>query len=164
MPSVFVWTALCLAIIETTTGSAAAESAGPRCQVTIPTTAVPPDAGFGAAGFNYGNTRLRAHLHWPKGRLTAGILPGGGAMAIIQKDGSIRAKVGWWVAAADRLVVTGRRLDTLARPLRAEVPTGYGLGFQPVVLTFPTVGCWRVTGSAGAARLTFVVEVVKVRR
>ncbi len=155
---------LLLAIDVTTIGAVPAASAKPRCPVTIPTMAASPDAGFGPAGFNYGNARLRAHLYWPRGRLTAGILPDGGSMATIQKDGSIWAKVGWWVATADTLVVTGRRLDARARPLRASVPYGYGVGFIPVGLTFPTTGCWRVAGRAGAALLAFVVEVTKVRR
>jgi len=160
----FVVVGLLLAIGVTTIGAVPAERSARRCPVTIPTTSVPRDAGFSAAGFNYGNSRLRAHLYWPRGRLTAGILPDGGAMATIQKDGSIWAKVGWWVATADTLVVTGRRLDGSSRSLRASVPYGYGLGFQPVGLTFPTVGCWRVVGRAGSARLKFVVEVTEVRR
>jgi hypothetical protein len=57
-----------------------------------------------------------------------------------------------------------RRLDAEAPPLRAHVPDGYGaLGFQPTGLTFPTVGCWRVTGRVRPASLTFVVKVVKVK-
>ena len=48
-------------------------------------------------------------------------------------------------------------------PIRAHVPAGYGpRGFQPTGLVFPTVGCWRVVGQVGDARLTFVVKVSKL--
>ena len=134
------------------------------CRGTVPTSTVPPGAGFTAAGFNYGNGRLRAHLYWPHGTIAAGIRPDGGAMAIVNRDGSVSAKVGWWRGLPGQLKITGRRLDRDARPLRADVPSGYGpRGFQPTRLTFPTVGCWRVVGTLGPARLTFVVRVTKLR-
>ena len=84
-------------------------------------------------------------------------------MATVGVDGSIHAKLGWWRGVAGRLSVTGRRLDAGAPPLTAHVPAGYGrLGFQPTGLVFPTVGCWRVVGRVGDARLGFVVEVTKL--
>jgi hypothetical protein len=126
---------------------------------------VPAGAGFSAAGFNYGNARVRVSL-WRRGTLIAGILPNGGAMAIIRPDGSISAKLGWWRGLpGGKLEISGRRLDAAAAPLRANVPDGYGaLGFQPSGLVFPTTGCWRITGTVGRAGLTFVVKVTKVRR
>jgi hypothetical protein len=134
------------------------------CPVTIPTQAVPPDAGFSAAAFNYGNARLRAHLGWPHGILAAGTLPNGDSRAIVNADGSISTKVGWWRGAPGRLVIRGGRLDARAAPLRAHAGDGYGSrGFQPSRLTFPTVGCWRVVGAVGRARLTFVVKVTKLK-
>jgi len=104
-------------------------------------------------------------------RLRAGVLADGGARATINRDGSISAKVGWWVRDVARLSIVGRRLDRPAPPLRARIPFGYGpqsdigasVGFQPSGLTFPTVGCWRVVGRAGSAGLTFVVRVTTVK-
>jgi hypothetical protein len=155
---------LAFAVFADQAEPASLANAGRSCPVTMPTREVPPGAGFTAAGFNYGGAHLRAHLYWPNGTLTAGILPDGGSMAIINSDGSIYVKVGWWLGLPGRLVVTGRRLDAPAPPLRARVPGGYGSrGFQPSGITFPTVGCWRVTGKLGRARLSFTVKVTKLR-
>ena len=80
--------------------------------------------------------------------------------ANVNADGSIRAKQGWWRGLPGTLVVTGRRLDASAPPLRADVPSGYGdRGFVPLALTFSTPGCWKVTGKLRWARLTFIVRV-----
>ena len=89
----------------------------------------------------------------------------GSSMATVSPDGSIRAKLGWWHGLDRRLIITGRRLDAKAPPLRAETGgDNGGRGFRASALIFPTVGCWRVVGRAGAARLTFVVHVVKIRK
>jgi hypothetical protein len=169
-------TACLISLVGFTTGAAAlpARSVSPAvtapCPVTVPTRTPSPDAGFGPDGFNYGTPRLRVQL-WPRGVLRAGALPDGGSFAVINRDGSIHAKVGWWVRDVARLSIVGRRLDVPARPLKAQIPSGYGpqddigasLGFQPTGLVFPTVGCWRVVGTAGTARLSFVVEVTKLQ-
>jgi len=62
-----------------------------------------------------------------------------------------------------RLRITGRRIDAPGAPLKANVPNGYGSGFQATGLTFPTTGCWRVTGRFKRAQLTFTVLVTKSR-
>jgi hypothetical protein len=147
--------------------SAWASTAGGSCPVTFPPKRkAPPGAGFSAAAFNYGNAYVRVALYWPQGTLTAGILPDGGSMATINRDGSIYAKLGWWRGVPGQLVIRGRRLDANAPPLRAEAGTvaSYGAeGFVPSGLTFPTVGCWRIVGSVPHASLTFVVKVTKLR-
>ncbi|MCY7301754.1 MAG: hypothetical protein LH654_01710 [Thermoleophilia bacterium] len=149
----------------------AAAAIAAACAGTLPNRAVHPVAGFGPGGFNYGNARLRVQLNWPRGVLRAGVLADGGARATINRDGSISAKVGWWVRDVARLSIVGRRLDGPAPSLRVRIPFGYGpqsdigasLGFQPTALIFPTAGCWRVVGKAGTARLTLVVRVAKLQ-
>jgi hypothetical protein len=155
-----VLVALCCAALG---AAARSEAATPQCTPTLPTRSARPTATPSAAGFNYGNGGLRAQLGWPRGTLAAGILPDGGSRATVAEDGSIHAKLGWWRGGPGTLRITGRRLDADAAPLRAHVPTGYGAkGFQPTGLVFPTVGCWRVVGQVGDARLTFVVKVTRL--
>jgi hypothetical protein len=129
-----------------------------RCPVTQ------PGREFGE-GFNYGSEKTLGVALWPKGALPAGRLPDGGSYAEIRPDGSIWTKLGWWRGNAGKLRVEGERIDASAPPLRAEVPDGYGsTGFQPSGLTFPTTGCWRITGAVGDARLAFVVRVRRLSR
>jgi hypothetical protein len=132
------------------------------CPVSTRMTAVAPNAGSGAAGFNFGSRLLRVHLYLPQGILTAGPLRDGGVYATVAPDGSIHVKLGWW-RKSGRLRVSGLRLDRPAPPLRSDVPDGYGdRGFQPTGITFPTTGCWRVTGRSGTVTLSFVVWVATV--
>jgi hypothetical protein len=140
----------------------ASGSSSRSCAVTLPNWKVPRDAGFRAAGFNYGNKKLRAQI-WEGGRLVAGILPDGGSWAIVNDDGSIYAKQGWWRGVRGELAISGRRLDGSAPVLVANVPGGYGRdGFVPAGLTFPTAGCWEVSGRVGSARLPYTVKVTKL--
>jgi hypothetical protein len=137
---------------------AAPNRSSSACPVTDIRGKRPPDP---ALPFNYGNDRIRVAYVPKNGHLVAGRLPGGGWRATINDDGSIDAKFGWWRAGSGKIRITGRRLDVAAPPLRAHVPDGYSAGFQATGLTFPTTGCWRVTGRYGAASLTFTMLVTK---
>lgn len=144
-------------------GASTTAGAAARCKVTKPTAGTRPPKPV-PASFNYGNARVAVALNPPNGRIVAGRLPGGGYRATINPDGSIHAKYGWWRAGTrPGLKISGRRLDAPAPPLRASIPDGYYGGFQATGLTFPTVGCWRVTGRYGTATLTFTVLVSKSR-
>jgi hypothetical protein len=151
-----------LALTAALTGCSGAKPASapaPNLTGACPVTPPGGDLRFGDGGFNYGNDSLGVAL-WPNGKLVAGRLPDGGSYAEVKPDGSIRAKLGWWRAVEGRLTIDGVRLDASAPPLRADIPLGYGpTGFQATLLTFPTQGCWQVTGSLGDASLKFVVFV-----
>jgi hypothetical protein len=145
-----------------TSGPTLAQKTRRSCPVTLPTRSMSRQiSGIRAESFNYGNTALRVSL-WPHGRLVAGPLPDGGSWALIEPEGSIDAKLGWWRGVEGKLAIAGQRLDGPAPPLRAHIPDGYGVsGFQATGVIFPTEGCWKVTGTVGAASLSFVVSVIK---
>jgi hypothetical protein len=128
------------------------------CPVTAPT-AIAPSGNSPGDFFGHGSA-------YGNGSLWVGGLGDGGVIVarpeFVAADGSVHWKFGWWRGASGALRITGRRLDAPAPPPRAEVPDGYGdSGFQATGMYFPTPGCWEVTGTVGAASLTFVTYVVK---
>ena len=110
--------------------------------------------GLGPAGaFVYGNGRLWVTLD------VSGVIVADAGM--VNPDGSISWKFPWWRMIAGHLTITGRRLDAPAPPLRSRVPSGYGnIGFQASGVTFPSEGCWQVTGKIADASLTFDTFVI----
>jgi hypothetical protein len=86
----------------------------------------------------------------------------------VNADGSI-ADTWFWYAANLRgdLVVRGVRVDAPAPPLRfIESLHGTATGFTgsdtwASKITFPTFGCWRITGRVRDITLTVVVNVVR---
>ena len=134
---------------------AAANSSG--CPVTLP---LHKEDRAKLPGGNYGSESFSTGL-WSDGRIV--FTPGGpGSVA---EDGSLGMKFPWfWTGGKGQLIIEGRRLDATAPPLRSIIPVyqGYGNGFQPSGLVFPTPGCWEVTGRVRESRLTFVTEVIQV--
>jgi hypothetical protein len=130
------------------------------CPVTRPGRFVPPsgvsrDVLFGADA-SYGNGQL-----WVGGLGRNGVIAADSRF--VEPDGSVGMKFGWYRVASGSLTIAGRRLDAPAPPARAEVPDGYGdAGFQASGVSFPTEGCWEITGAVGPTRLTFVTFVIKV--
>lgn len=130
-----------------------------RCPVTHPGRFVPPsgvsyDSLFGADS-SHGNAQL-----WVGGLAENGVIVAG--PDFVEPDGSIGMKFGWYRVTAGQLTITGRRLDAPAPPARGSVPSGYGdAGFQASGVSFPTEGCWEITGTVGSTTLTFVTFVMK---
>jgi hypothetical protein len=132
-------------------------AAARKCPKTIPSRVGPPGTSpadlFGWAS-SYGNGKL-----WVGGLGPGGVTVPSGDM--VGPDGSISWKYGWWRKAAGYLTITGRRLDAPAPPLTSDVPSGYGnIGFQASGVTFPSEGCWQVTGKTAHTSLTFITLVV----
>lgn len=124
------------------------------CPVSVP---VRPPADIGERLFGsstaYGNADL-----WVGGLGEWGVILVD--RNLIDDDGSLRWKLGWWRVASGQLTITGRRLDGSAPPIDAVIPAGYGSqGFQASSVSFPTEGCWEVTGSVGGRDMTFVTFI-----
>jgi hypothetical protein len=78
----------------------------------------------------------------------------------IQPDGSLGSKFPWWRGPGVRgtLRISGEELASGTR-IRART-AGYGLtGFNASMIFFPREGCYRVTGKAGGAAISFVTAV-----
>jgi hypothetical protein len=143
------------------------------CPVTIPNGRTP--AGVRLGSDEHGDGRLFTLLG-SDGRFVVAstsspeyLAPDGGIAVdgVLKPDGSVSIKQGWrrGPGVRGRVRVQARRLDApAARVDRTIPPGGYGLtGFQATNLRLPTVGCWKVTGSVGEAKLTFVTLVLKAR-
>jgi hypothetical protein len=109
---------------------------------------------------NYGGRGLWTTLP-PDGKVV--FSPGGAGFVL--PDGSLSMKFGWCRKVRGKLTIHGRRLDAPGPPLRADIPGGYAeTGFQASAIIFPTAGCWEVTGKAGKATVTFVTQVIKLKK
>jgi hypothetical protein len=126
-----------------------------KCPVTIANGNGPP--GEGSSPNYHGNGVLWTAL--PPGGIDKGGTP--------EPDGSTSQKYPWWtVGTMGELTIQGRRVDAPAPPLRARINSGApetafaevaGGRFWSSGISFPTEGCWQVTGRVGATSLTFVV-------
>ena len=113
--------------------------------------------------FNYGNGEL-----WTGVGREGTILFRARGPGSLNPDGSLSIKSPWYVEQEDfhgELEIQGRRLDA---PSERSVSGNHSPvlgdpGFHAGKLTFPSEGCWEVTGKAGDSSLTFVVRVIKGR-
>ncbi len=120
------------------------------CPITHPNGSKPPGPTFGAEF--HGN-----------GSIWVGLWHSNVVVWNAQPDGSVETKFGWWRGVPGTLRIEGHRLDAPAPSLIGHVPNGYGdSGFQASGITFPSEGCWQVTGRVGEASLTFVTLVLAV--
>ena len=138
--------------------SAAIQTPKVVCPVTLPNGKGPGDNPVSA--LNYGNGQLAVNI-WPGGVVL--MTPSFGS----KPGGPFGMKFPWWQAVTGELTISGRRLDAQAPPLTADIGDGDIDGeigvFHPTGITFPTAGCWEVTGRVGEATLTFVTLVVEIR-
>ena len=76
------------------------------------------------------------------------------------------AKFPWYAAPEDlELKVEGRRVDGQEGSVTADVSpgspeSGFDDTFWQSEVTFPSNGCWQVTGTTDSSELTFVVEII----
>jgi hypothetical protein len=145
----------------------------PACPLTVPNGSTPP--GENASPDTHGNGKLwasvsRTGVFRVAPRSAPEYLGPGGEIAVdgvLAPDGSVGIKAPWWrgPGVRGRVRLRARRLDAPApRVDRTVPPSGYGLtGFQAMGLSIPTTGCWKITGSVGGAKLTFVTLVWRAR-
>lgn len=134
--------------------------AASSCPVTVPD-GEPPPRSRATSGW-HGSRKVRVTLP-QDGRLvvtTQSPPPPGTTPGSLHGNGAISSKFLWWFArsTARRVSVTGRldggdEMHVLARGRRRL------RNYWPSRLTFPSKGCWRVTGRAGRAKLRFVIDV-----
>ena len=114
-------------------------------------------------GFNTGNERIAVAL--PPGGTLVGVPATGPDAALSHTRGWLYVKLGWW-RKRGTLALSGRRIGGGARRVIAEVGPlpSYGAPageFFPSALYFQKPGCWKITATAGGARLDVVVRVTK---
>jgi hypothetical protein len=69
-------------------------------------------------------------------------------------------KVAWLKPSGKSLTISGHRLDGDGEQLIPYQTGGYtSFGYDITNLTFPTGGCWEITGKAGTTSFTFVTRV-----
>jgi len=117
------------------------------CPVTLPNGSPPPGGGRDPSYFGAGGLWT---VLWARGLI---VVPPDD----IGRDGTLGMKFPWWRGPGVRgyLHITGEEVGS-GLPVRART-AGYGrTGFNASAIYFPTEGCYRVTGRAGEAELTFV--------
>ena len=125
------------------------------CPVTLPG----DTAHLAGAYFNHGKDGLWTAV-WPEGTVT--FRPGGPGHS--NSDGSMSMKFPWWNSIEGFLTIEGRRLDAPGEMAPHSTDRLDYSGFVPSGITFPSEGCWEITGTIGDASLTFVTLVVRVGR
>lgn len=75
----------------------------------------------------------------------------------------INVKFPWWRLKTGYVMVTARRLDGPSKGFSASVGNGaYGpTGFDPSELSFPSAGCWQITGTLPGGSLTITLRAAR---
>jgi hypothetical protein len=146
------------ALLQSPTPAPVTASDAAACPRTLPSSTLPDTVDRGAffgSSSSYGNGSLWVGGLWPDGIIV-------GDPRFVDLEGRVGMKFGWWRAVPGRLMISGFRTDAAAPPAIGDVPYGYGdTGFQASGVTFPSEGCWQITGTVGAASLTFTTFVIK---
>lgn len=151
--------------LATLIGAQPPEAATSSCDVTIPNGSNPPVKHFGGTMTYSPDYKGPRYDYFPNshgnGKLWVLLEPEGKLVVKPNDDGSLTwGKLLWWRGVRGRLAIEGKRKDAPAGAAKAYVSPYYGeTGLQITGIVFPSEGCWEVTGKAGDAELTFVVEV-----
>jgi hypothetical protein len=136
------------------TRAAVGTNAASPCAVTLPNGTTAPSQVKSPYGYRHGTLWVEL---WPYGVTLVG-------KSDITSDGWLAVKVPWYRFGKGTLKIAATRLDKPARPARADVPSGYGnSGFQASSIYFPSEGCWKITGTVGHTKLTYVTIVLTTK-
>jgi hypothetical protein len=155
------------------------------CLMTTPNATIPPGEAPDRHYYGYGGlwtivARNGVIVGVPRRLLSRpGVVDsaiGDGPSGDLHSDGSISVKLPWWgprtklplQIAARRIGSPAARVAGIASPAFSPTRAAHvdgrrsrATGFWTSGVVFPTTGCWRVTGRAGHARLSFVVRVMR---
>jgi hypothetical protein len=124
------------------------------CAITRPNDATDPSQSKNPYGYRLG--ALWTEL-WPYGVTLVG-------KGNVASDGWLAVKVPWYRYGKGKLKIAARRLDKPAQPARAHIFSGYGnTGFQATTIYFPSEGCWKIVGTVGRAKLTYVTIILTTK-
>jgi hypothetical protein len=83
-----------------------------------------------------------------------------GSTVVKRPSEELAEKFPWVRLVRGYIRIVGQRIDGPAPPARGEASTGNGpIGFNSSGISFPTTGCWSITGTIAGHDLTFVVQV-----
>lgn len=134
--------------------AAVGTNAAYSCAVTFANGTTAPSEVKSRYGYRHG--ALWVEL-WPYGVTLVG-------KSDITSDGWLAVKVPWYRFAKGTLRITATRLDKPSRSARADVPSGYGnTGFQASSIYFPSEGCWKIIGTVGHTKLTYVTIILTTK-
>jgi hypothetical protein len=126
-----------------------------QCNTTLPNGSTPPAE--------------RPSLHHHGNGLLWTELPLGGVILItddsqVRPDGAYAVDFPWWRKDRRNSLQIGSSGPSIYDGVQLEIPMGYDdADFLPSTLLFPALGCWHITAQAGAATLSFVVELKDAR-
>jgi hypothetical protein len=147
------------------TGAGLSAHAPFHCPATIPNGQAPPGESMNPSDLGNGGLWTLVPVDGQLVITTTRPPPPGTVIGELNRDGSLATKFPWWGAkrVGGHLRISGRRLDSHANPLRVSVAPGVTRAphFWASTITFAAQGCWKVTGTAGTEKLTFVVQVMR---
>jgi len=116
----------------------------PRCNVSKPIWAEPPKLKVVELGYRDWIVNEDRTIWFPNDKWVSG--DEGNKVVLIRPAGT-------------KLIVSGRRLDATAPPLKASEDRGYPWGFTVFLIYVPTEGCWEVNAKAGDSEIRFVTQI-----
>lgn len=129
-------------------------AAASSCPVTLPSAeTVPPSA----LGVDPSERPSQPDWEWYGNLYLWTQIPPDGVYIV---DRTMGVKAPWWRVVRGSLKIHGHPVGARKPRVNPSIGGGYGsIGFHPAGITFPRVGCWRITGTVAGHGLSYVVKV-----